>query len=254
MSYKHKPTVIESLAEKLGVIADLHADEKSPVAGLPSEGVAVACPPPEKWDSWVEYDSKSWPERKANEYMLIPTACFNCEAGCGLLAYVDKKTMKIRKLVGNPYHPASRGRNCAKGPATLNQVEDQDRVLYPMKRVGERGAGNWQRVSWDSVLDDISGRMRKAIMEGRNNEISYHVGRPGHDGFMEWVFKAGMLMVTTATPMYAPQVHGLATPSGKGLTAHPPTTPMPGSFFLSAPTLSRVITSTPTRSVSLKHA
>jgi len=61
MSYKHKPTVIESLAEKLGVIPDLHADDKTPVAGLPSEGVAMACPPPEKWDSWVEYDSKSWP-------------------------------------------------------------------------------------------------------------------------------------------------------------------------------------------------
>ncbi len=190
MSYKHKPTLIETLAEKVGIIADLHSDTSTGAVPMPIEGPPAACPPPEKWDSWVEYDSKSWPERKSSEYMLIPTACFNCEAGCGLLAYVDKKDMKIRKLVGNPYHPASRGRNCAKGPATLNQVEDQDRVLYPMKRVGKRGAGQWERVSWDSVLDDIAGRMRKAIMEGRNNEISYHVGRPGHDGFMEWVFRA----------------------------------------------------------------
>jgi len=162
MSYKHKPTVIESLAEKLGVIPDLHADDKTPVAGLPSEGVAMACPPPEKWDSWVEYDSKSWPERKASEYMLIPTACFNCEAGCGLLAYVDKKTMKIRKLVGNPYHPASRGRNCAKGPATLNQVEDQDRVLYPMKRVGSgavaTGSGS-AGTAYSTTLPVVCGKL-----------------------------------------------------------------------------------------------
>jgi anaerobic selenocysteine-containing dehydrogenase len=191
MSYKHKPSVIETLAEKLKIIPDLHSDAPARNAQPVAEGEAQqACPPPEHWDHWVELDSKSWPERKENAYMLVPTACFNCEAGCGLLAYVDKETMTMRKLVGNPFHPASRGRNCAKGPATLNQVEDQDRVLYPMKRVGPRGGGKWARVTWDSVLDEIAARMRKAIQEKRNNEISYHVGRPGHEGFMEWVLRA----------------------------------------------------------------
>jgi anaerobic selenocysteine-containing dehydrogenase len=191
MSYSHKPTVIETIAEKLHLIPDLHQQESGrAVHRAAQEGAEVSCPPPSEWDNWVEYDSKSWPERNAREYMLVPTACFNCEAGCGLLAYVDKETMQVRKLTGNPYHPASRGRNCAKGPATLNQIQDTDRVLYPMKRVGKRGEGKWARVSWDSVLDDIAGRMRKAIIEGRNNEISYHVGRPGHDGFMEWVLRA----------------------------------------------------------------
>ena len=188
MSYQHKPSVIESIAEKLKIIPDLHAGDQGKSSGAETE--QRSCPPPEKWDHWVELDSKSWPERKEKAYMIVPTACFNCEAGCGLLAYVDKETMTMRKLVGNPFHPASRGRNCAKGPATLNQIEDNDRVLYPMKRVGQRGAGKWERVSWDSVLDDIAARMRKAIKEGRNNEISYHVGRPGHEGFMEWVLRA----------------------------------------------------------------
>ena len=36
-------------------------------------------------------------------------------------------------------HPGSRGRNCAKGPATLNQVEDPERILYPLRRKGPRG-------------------------------------------------------------------------------------------------------------------
>jgi len=170
MSYTHKPTVIESIAEKLHLIPDLHKENvRDGARRAAEEGSEISCPPPSQWDNWVEYDSKSWPERKATEYMLVPTACFNCEAGCGLLAYVDKENMKIRKLVGNPYHPASRGRNCAKGPATLNQIEDSDRVLYPMKRTGKRGEGKWARVTWDSVLDDIAGRMRKAILEGRNN-------------------------------------------------------------------------------------
>ena len=45
-------------------------------------------PPRERWDGWVEYDSKSWPKKVEKRYMLVPTSCFNCEAACGLLAYV----------------------------------------------------------------------------------------------------------------------------------------------------------------------
>ena len=144
-------------------------------------------PPPERWDNWTEYDPRAWPQKKTRDYMLIPTVCFNCESACGLLAWVDKETMQIRKFEGNPAHPGSRGRNCAKGPATINQVNDPDRVLYPMKRAGKRGEGKWVRVSWDEALKDIGGRIRKAFLEARHNEIMYHVGRPGHDGVMEWV-------------------------------------------------------------------
>jgi anaerobic selenocysteine-containing dehydrogenase len=70
----------------------------------------------------------------------VPTTCFNCESACGLLAYIDKETLEVRKFEGNPEHPGSRGRNCAKGPATLNQIHDVDRILYPLKRVGKRGS------------------------------------------------------------------------------------------------------------------
>ena len=80
--------------------------------------------------------------------MLVPTTCFNCESACGLLAYVDRDTMTVRKFEGNPLHPASRGRNCAKGPATITQINDPDRILYPLKRVGKRGEGRWAQVSW----------------------------------------------------------------------------------------------------------
>src|SRR5688572_3927006 len=147
-------------------------------------------PPVEQWDDWVEYDAKAWPRKVEKHYSLIPTICFNCEAACGLIAYVDKADLSIRKLEGNPHHPGSRGRNCAKGPATINQVNDPERILYPMKRVGERGSGKFERVSWDQVLDDVAGRMRKALLEGRKTEIMYHVGRPGHDGYIDRVLKA----------------------------------------------------------------
>ncbi len=156
----------------------------------PSRIHLASFPPKERWDDWVELDSKAWPDRVERRYTLVPTTCFNCESACGLLAYVDKKTLQIRKLEGNPEHPGSRGRNCAKGPATVTQITDPDRILYPLKRAGERGEGKWTQVSWDDALEDIAGRIRKAIVDKRHNEIMYHVGRPGEDGFTERILAA----------------------------------------------------------------
>jgi anaerobic selenocysteine-containing dehydrogenase len=149
-----------------------------------------SAPGPEHWDDWPELDAAAWPRRVERRYSLVPTICFNCESACGLLAYVDKFSGRIRRFEGNPVHPGSRGRTCAKGPATINQVNDAERILYPMKRVGERGSGRWVRISWDTALDEIARRMRAAITEGRGNEIMYHVGRPGHDGAMDRVIQA----------------------------------------------------------------
>lgn len=158
------------------------------------EGMTVTsleqAPPPNRWNDWVEFDAKAWPRRVEKHYAVVPTTCFNCEAACGLLAYVDKETWSVRRMEGNPYHPASRGRNCAKGPATVNQIHDPERILYPLKRAGKRGEGQWERVSWDQVLSEISAAIRKLILEDRKNEIIYHVGRPGQDGYMERVLQS----------------------------------------------------------------
>ncbi len=153
----------------------------------PSRIHLASFPPKERWDDWVELESRAWPRREERRYMLVPTTCFNCESACGLLAYIDRDTMQVRKFEGNPEHPGSRGRNCAKGPATLNQITDPDRILHPLKRVGARGEGKWKQVSWDEALNDIAGRVRKTLSEDRHNEIMYHVGRPGEDGFTERV-------------------------------------------------------------------
>jgi anaerobic selenocysteine-containing dehydrogenase len=155
-----------------------------------SRGRLAAFPPKERWHNWTELDSQAWPRRKERHYSLVPTTCFNCESACGLLAYIDKVTGDIQKFEGNPEHPGSRGRNCAKGPATLNQIHDPDRILYPLKRTGKRGAGKWEQTTWDAALDDIAARIRKAIVEDRRNEIMYHVGRPGEDGFTERILAA----------------------------------------------------------------
>jgi anaerobic selenocysteine-containing dehydrogenase len=192
MGPHYSPTFIEKIAEALKIIPDLHAKEETgeSVERQFSGTELTNYPPPEKWDDWSEYEAKGWPRKKRKNYMIVPTTCFNCESGCGLLSYVDKETMAVRKFEGNPYHPGSRGRNCAKGPATINQINDTDRILYPLRRKGERGSGEWERVSWEEALNDIASKIRKALKEDKRNEVVYHVGRPGHEGYMERVLKA----------------------------------------------------------------
>jgi len=78
------------------------SDEPKPLnpaaAGLdlPAGGLA-SYPPPERWEDWTEYDPAAWPRKVERHYTIIPTICFNCEAGCGLLAYVEKSGNGIRK-------------------------------------------------------------------------------------------------------------------------------------------------------------
>ncbi len=147
-------------------------------------------PDPSEWDNYVDYESTSWPRKDRRRYWIIPSICFNCESACGILAYVDQETLAVRKIEGNPVHPGSRGRTCAKGVVTPNQLDDPDRILYPLRRTGERGEGRWEQVSWNEALDEIGARIRKAIVEGRRNELMYHVGRPGEDGYAKRVLQA----------------------------------------------------------------
>jgi anaerobic selenocysteine-containing dehydrogenase len=164
---------------------------RAPQAPLPflPEGLSAA-PPKERWDDWEELDPTAWPRRERRRLRLVPTICFNCESACGLLAYVDRASGEIVRFEGNPLHPGSRGRVCPKGPATLNQVRDRERILHPLKRSGPRGSGEFERTTWEEVLDTLGARIGRALREGRRTEVMYHVGRPGHDGAMERVLRA----------------------------------------------------------------
>jgi anaerobic selenocysteine-containing dehydrogenase len=176
---------VERLAIRLGLIPEVPQQESH------TDGALASAPPPEQWDDWVEIEARGWPARRTQRhYRLVPTTCFNCESACGLIAYVDKETHTIRKFEGNPLHPASRGRLCAKGPATINQVNDPDRILHPLRRSGQRGDGKWEKIGWNEAIELIAGRIRRALEEDRPNEVVYHVGRPGNEGYVERVLQA----------------------------------------------------------------
>jgi len=177
---------IERCSISLGLI-----EENPPSRDVHTTGMLTPAPPPEHWDDWVEIEPGGWPaQRTEKHYQLIPTTCFNCESACGLLAYIDKETQTIRKFEGNPLHPASRGRLCAKGPATINQINDPDRILHPLRRVGARGEGKWEKIGWQEAVGQIATRIRAALELNRRNEVVYHVGRPGNEGYVERVLQA----------------------------------------------------------------
>jgi anaerobic selenocysteine-containing dehydrogenase len=96
----------------------------------------------------------------------VPTICFNCEPPAAS-SPTSTRGRRGPQGRGQPRPPGSRGRNCAKGPATINQIHDPERILYPLKRVGERGSGKFERVTWDEVLQTLGARIRKAIVDGR---------------------------------------------------------------------------------------
>jgi thiosulfate reductase/polysulfide reductase chain A len=90
---------------------------------------------------------------------IVPTLCEMCVWRCGVRAKVIDGV--IEKLEGNPDHPHSEGYLCARGQAGLMMTYDEDRVLDPLMRVGERGSGRFRKVSWDEALDYVADKMLK---------------------------------------------------------------------------------------------
>ena len=178
-------SLIEKIAQGLRIIPNLDREDS-----LASGAALRNFPSPDDWHDHVELDAQAWPKRVERHYSLVPTTCFNCESACGLLAYVDKDNGEVQKFEGNPHHPGSRGRNCAKGPATINQIQDTERILHPMRRKGPRGEGGWERITWDEALDEIATKIRASLKTGAKDRVVYHVGRPGHEGYTNRVLKA----------------------------------------------------------------
>lgn len=89
---------------------------------------------------------------------IIPSTCSECSTRCGSLIHVEDD--KVVKITGNPAHPGSQGAFCIKGMnAPVADRDHPDRITYPMRRVGRRGEGKWERISWDQGLDQIAERL-----------------------------------------------------------------------------------------------
>ena len=89
---------------------------------------------------------------------IVQTNCFECHSKCGVLVYVDKNE-RVYKVTGNPADPQNKGAVCSKAQAAKAILYHPERVNYPLKRVGEKGEGKWERISWDEALETISSKL-----------------------------------------------------------------------------------------------
>ncbi|MEE8472053.1 MAG: molybdopterin-dependent oxidoreductase [Dehalococcoidia bacterium] len=89
------------------------------------------------------------------ETKVIKTACQFCGGCCGVNAYVEDG--KLVKVEGMKEHPTNEGKLCAKGLAAMDYVYAKDRILHPLKRVGDK----WERITWDEALDTIAGKLQE---------------------------------------------------------------------------------------------
>ena len=106
---------------------------------------------------------------------IVRTVCDRCHCECGVLVHVrDGKAIKIE---GDPNHPINEGAMCAKGLAALQVVYHPERILYPIKRAGQRGEGKWERVSWDEALDLVAAKFREVLEKYGPESITICIGK-----------------------------------------------------------------------------
>lgn len=95
------------------------------------------------------------------EERAIPTFCAMCgpSAGCGIYAIV--KNGRFVRVEGMKQAPLNKGRLCAKAHAAPQWVYSNERLKYPLRRVGARGEGRFERISWDEALDTIAAKLQE---------------------------------------------------------------------------------------------
>ena len=124
------------------------------------------------------------------------TTCYMCACRCGI--NVHMKDGKVAYIEGNRDHPVNRGVLCAKGSAGIMQHNAPSRLRAPLKRVGPRGSGEFEEISWDEALDIATGWLEP--LRADPEKLAFFTGRDQSQSFTSfWAQNFG-------TPNYA--AHG----------------------------------------------
>ncbi len=102
------------------------------------------------------------------------TTCYMCACRCGIDVHL--KDGKVKYIEGNRDHPINKGVLCAKGSAGIMQHYSPARLQAPMKRVGERGEGKFETISWDEAFD-IAVKSLAPIREKAPHKLAFFTGR-----------------------------------------------------------------------------
>ena len=111
----------------------------------------------------MQTDKIKAPEGHSIHHVTCP---HDCPDSCSMLVTKDDSTGKAVRVQGDPTHPMTRGYLCNKVNHYLDLVYNENRVLYPHKRVGPKGPGaKFERISWDEALETITGNFKNVISE-----------------------------------------------------------------------------------------
>ena len=138
---------------------------------------------------------------------VVKSHCRMCHGGCGVLVYT--KNDKVAKIAGNPGCPINHGTLCSKGLASAQLVYHPDRLTYPLKRIGPKGSGRWERISWDEALDTIAERILsfKAKFGAESIVMGYGTGRENEAVIYRFANLLGSPNVLTAGHFcYGPRI------------------------------------------------
>ncbi|TKD21691.1 formate dehydrogenase [Rhodobacter capsulatus] len=111
------------------------------------------------------------------------TTCYMCACRCGIDVHL--RAGKLRTIEGNRDHPVNRGVICAKGAAGIQQVTAPARLRAPLKRVGPRGLGTFEEISWDEALDIATGWLAP-IRAKAPEKLAFFTGRDQSQSFTGW--------------------------------------------------------------------
>jgi anaerobic selenocysteine-containing dehydrogenase len=104
---------------------------------------------------------------------VVISMCGVCPAGCGVEVHlVDGKIDHLTPLKDHP-----QGGICPRGMAASEIVYSPDRLLYPLKRVGERGAGRFERITWDQAFDQIVAGFKEIAGRHGPQAVAIYTGR-----------------------------------------------------------------------------
>ena len=125
------------------------------------------------------------------------TTCYMCACRCGINVHL--KSGKVSYIEGNRDHPVNKGVLCAKGAAGIKQITAPSRLRAPMRRVGPRGSGAFEGISWDEALQ-LAVDWMAPLRETAPEKLAFFTGRDQSQSFTGWWAQA------FGTPNYA--AHG----------------------------------------------
>jgi anaerobic selenocysteine-containing dehydrogenase len=117
---------------------------------------------------------------------IVRTICHDCHCKCGILLHVEGNT--IVRVEGDPNHPVSQGMVCCKGLSVQQIHAHPDRLKYPLRRKGPRGANKWKEISWDDAMDEIETKIRGITK--KYGEGAFIIGQGTGRGSNHWHMRA----------------------------------------------------------------